>query len=212
MACSGLRPCTCTDSGFFGCWECGASRPAGPRTGRTTRQRLKCRRKTLAKRRATQAKATKLIATGKRRRLPVAQAPVAQVAQLPARGVPWPTRARGGSMPTARRVRKKLAREMGPPPRSTGASIACGSNTCSPTQFCVHPCCGGAPPACLPNPNPDGGTCPHGPCTFVGPNAACNNLANCCAAAPCTPPAPYCADKNPVGCLLQGRICLLTCA
>jgi len=88
--------------------------------------------------------------------------------------------------------------------------LACGSQTCGVSQYCVNPCCGGAAPGCINK--PDGGACPtgtHPGCTFGG--GQCAGI-DCCQFDPCTPPPPYCSDKVPVGCLLEGRSCSLTCA
>lgn len=89
--------------------------------------------------------------------------------------------------------------------------FACGSDTCSVTQYCIHPCCGGAPPPCMSM--PEGGACPigfHQGCS--SPMGACSNPQNCCEMDPCTPPPAYCADTPPQGCLLQGGDCFLLCA
>jgi hypothetical protein len=64
---------------------------------------------------------------------------------------------------------------------------ACGSITCGPGEYCVHPCCGGdAPLPCTPM--PDSGMCP------VGTHAEyCRSLsAQGCVDDPCKPPPPYC--------------------
>ena len=75
------------------------------------------------------------------------------------------------------------------PPPADGP-FACGTQTCGPTQYCIHPCCGGAPPACIEK--PEGGSCPagyHDGCSYGG----CAGV-SCCEMDPCTPPPPYCAD------------------
>jgi len=92
-----------------------------------------------------------------------------------------------------------------------GGPLACGSQTCGPTQYCVKPCCGGAPPMCVMK--PDGGTCPvgtHAGCSF--PGSQCTTPAACCEYDPCTTPPPYCSDTMPVGCFTQGRTCQMACA
>ena len=79
-----------------------------------------------------------------------------------------------------------------------GGAIACGSTTCSSTQLCVSPCCGGAQPACV---EPNGGTCPPG--THAAVTCPKFPSGEGCAADPCTPPPPYCIDdpsKLPYGC------------
>jgi len=81
----------------------------------------------------------------------------------------------------------------------------CGGQVCPSTQVCVHPCCGGAGPRCLPK--PEGGTCPAG--TTPGCQAGSDDG---CREDPCTPPPPYCADTPPVGCTLEGRNASCTCA
>lgn len=89
--------------------------------------------------------------------------------------------------------------------------LACGAVVCGNAQYCVFPCCGGAPPACFQA--PQGGTCPagsHGGC--LG-GFQCTPPAACCQFDPCVPPPPYCSDTAPVGCLTQqGRTCRLGCA
>lgn len=90
--------------------------------------------------------------------------------------------------------------------------IACGANTCSVTQFCVIPCCGGTAPACVAM--TDAGTCPvgtHAGCTFSS-GSQCSNPAACCQYDPCTPPPRYCSDTQPVGCFTPGRTCQMMCA
>jgi hypothetical protein len=91
-----------------------------------------------------------------------------------------------------------------------GGALPCGATSCGPAQYCVFPCCGGAPPACFQL--PDGSTCPagsHSGCFF---GTQCTNPATCCQPDPCTPPPPYCSDTLPIGCLLEGRSCRLACA
>ncbi|HEY2406774.1 MAG TPA: hypothetical protein VGI10_12265 [Polyangiaceae bacterium] len=89
--------------------------------------------------------------------------------------------------------------------------LTCGTTTCGPTQYCVVPCCGGAQPLCMSN--PDGGACPAG--THAGCNQpnACLGGMSCCQADPCTPPPPYCVDTKPAaGCFPpQSRTCQLVC-
>ena len=87
--------------------------------------------------------------------------------------------------------------------------FACGSTTCGATQYCVSPCCGGAAPPCIEN--PDGGACPAGyhagKCNF-GQDDGC--IQDACKAQP-----PYCVDdpsKAPVGCMKQGHGFLCVCA
>ncbi|HMR09653.1 MAG TPA: hypothetical protein PKA88_27940 [Polyangiaceae bacterium] len=93
------------------------------------------------------------------------------------------------------------------PPPADGP-FACGSETCGATQYCIQPCCGGAPPQCIDK--PEGGTCPsgfHDGCSFGG----CSGN-DCCEADPCTPPPAYCADQPEPGCSLQDRFCSMQCA
>jgi hypothetical protein len=65
--------------------------------------------------------------------------------------------------------------------------FACGAQTCSPAQFCVNPCCGGA--ACLPA---DAGVCPPG--FTYDPSMCPNMLMGGACIATCTPAPPYCVD------------------
>jgi hypothetical protein len=98
----------------------------------------------------------------------------------------------------------------GPPPAD--GPFACGSETCSPTQYCIHPCCGGAPPLC--QDKPDGGGCPRGfheGCSGGVGVGSCTGP-DCCEADPCQPPPPYCADSPESGCDPQQRDCVLLCA
>jgi hypothetical protein len=92
------------------------------------------------------------------------------------------------------------------------APTECGTQTCSAAQYCVIPCCGGAPPQCTPKPS--GGTCPpgtHAGCSFN--TGQCADPANCCQQDPCTPPPRFCSDQMPVGCsLVVGRSCTMACA
>jgi len=91
--------------------------------------------------------------------------------------------------------------------------LACGSATCTATQFCVIPCCGGAAPACFPVAG-DAGTCPagsHSGCTAPA-SYACSPSTTCCQYNPCTPPSPYCSDSQPTGCFTTGRTCRMMCA
>jgi hypothetical protein len=83
-----------------------------------------------------------------------------------------------------------------PPSVDSGDSsgpAACGTMTCGPTQFCVHPCCGasGQPLCWAPT---DAGTCPVGysPVNdFCGPGFGC-------VSDQCMPvPRPHCVDTPP---------------
>jgi hypothetical protein len=89
--------------------------------------------------------------------------------------------------------------------------FACGTETCGANQYCIHPCCGGAAPACFDK--PDGGSCPsgsHDGCN-TGSGFDCTGP-DCCEPDPCTPPPPYCADAPESNCLPQGKDCYLMCA
>ncbi len=90
--------------------------------------------------------------------------------------------------------------------------LACGASVCGPGQYCVFPCCGGAPPPCFPA--PQGGMCPAGShAGFCISGITCTPPATCCQFDPCVPPPPYCSDTAPVGCITQqGRTCHLGCA
>jgi hypothetical protein len=88
--------------------------------------------------------------------------------------------------------------------------LPCGSLTCGANQYCVQPCCGGAPPACVMK--PDGGACPPGTHPGLCSNSGqCTNPGDCCQFDPCIPPPEYCADQFPIGCYGQGRSCRMTC-
>ncbi len=89
--------------------------------------------------------------------------------------------------------------------------LTCGSDVCGGGEYCIHPCCGGAPPPCIPF--DDGGTCPAG----YTPSNQCwgqQTGTSGCQPAPCTPPPPYCAPAPPsFGCDLQSgsRDCYEAC-
>jgi hypothetical protein len=95
---------------------------------------------------------------------------------------------------------------------SNGGELACGDSVCSEEQYCVFPCCGGAPPPCFPA--PQSAMCPAG--SHVGycfGGVGCTAPNTCCQYDPCVPPPPYCSDTAPVGCITQeGRTCHLGCA
>lgn len=74
----------------------------------------------------------------------------------------------------------------------TSSPFACGKVLCQGGEICVHPCCGGAPPACTPK--PDGGTCPTG----TTEDSNCGGEPGC-RPDPCTPPLPYCSP-SPTNC------------
>ena len=84
--------------------------------------------------------------------------------------------------------------------------FACGTSTCTGDQICIHPCCGGAPPPCIPL--DDGGTCPSG--TTYSPS--CGGSGGC-VEPPCTPPPPYCtpASSNVCPWLENSRDCYEAC-
>ena len=82
----------------------------------------------------------------------------------------------------------------------------CDDQTCNTSQYCIHPCCGGAPPQCTPLPASgqcDPGT--HAGCLAPGTCSA----ASCCQEDPCVPPPPYCADQPQGTCV--NRSCQLAC-
>jgi hypothetical protein len=66
-------------------------------------------------------------------------------------------------------------------------SFACGTATCGQGQLCVHPCCGGAAPSCLPE---AGGCSPP----FVTVSSCPGTGKPGCMAPPCTPDPPFCID------------------
>ena len=90
--------------------------------------------------------------------------------------------------------------------------IECGAQICSASQYCVIPCCGGAPPQCTPKPS--GGTCPAGTHAGCAVNISqCPDPVNCCQQDACTPPPRFCSDEMPVGCaIVVGRSCMMGCA
>jgi hypothetical protein len=86
--------------------------------------------------------------------------------------------------------------------------IACGSQTCSATQYCFNDCCGGVAPPCDPAPQ-DGAPCPAG---THAESCGCrqDNLG-------CTPAPPKCVDgpTSPrAGCTLDasGRAFVCVCS
>jgi hypothetical protein len=83
------------------------------------------------------------------------------------------------------------ARDSGKPPPAD-APFACGTSTCRVDQYCVVPCCGGAPPQC--NPIEDAGdagtTCPIGFHLEYCPRLGAQG----CMEDPCKPQPPKCID------------------
>lgn len=76
-----------------------------------------------------------------------------------------------------------------------GTTTGCGTKTCTGSEICVQPCCGGAPPQCLPL--PDGGTCPSGSVACSAGRPGCYT--------PCVPPPAFCHPRTeplPGGCRL----------
>jgi hypothetical protein len=91
--------------------------------------------------------------------------------------------------------------------KDSNEPFACGATSCSGSEVCMHPCCGGAPPPC--EPLDDGGTCPDG---YVISNQCLNGNGSTmgCAPPPCKPPPPYCAPAK--DCTMnQGHDCYLLC-
>jgi hypothetical protein len=86
--------------------------------------------------------------------------------------------------------------------------FTCGNTTCGATQYCVNPCCGGAAPQCLAN--PDGGPCPQGFTAGTCPQSGQQG----CVQDACKPPPSYCidsVDKAPTGCMKLDASRSLTC-
>lgn len=80
------------------------------------------------------------------------------------------------------------------PDVDAGVPTGCGGATCAATDLCIHPCCGGAGPVCMPT--PDGGPCDTGEaCTLPDGANGCRTI--------CTPPPPYCAPVPPAGCMID---------
>ena len=69
--------------------------------------------------------------------------------------------------------------------------LACGKLICQDTEYCIHPCCGGAAPQCLPV--LDGGGCPPG--SSQGQCFGPNGLQLGCTTQ-CTPDPPFCSPKR----------------
>jgi hypothetical protein len=80
------------------------------------------------------------------------------------------------------------ASEAGPVQTDAG-SFACGTRACNPNQLCVHPCCGGAAPSCMPVPMLGG--CPS---NLVMVSACPGSGRPGCQEPPCTPDPPFCID------------------
>ena len=78
-------------------------------------------------------------------------------------------------------------------PADAGVRSECGTETCGASELCIRPCCGGAPPPCLPT---DGVPCAEGStaCTLPDGRDGCQT--------PCTPPPPYCDTDIPTGCTM----------
>jgi hypothetical protein len=72
----------------------------------------------------------------------------------------------------------------------------CGSTSCTSSQVCVHPCCGGIP-------IPDGGTCSPPPPFCVNLPTACGGTASCSCFAtdPCSAAGGGCGFTDPTGIL-----------
>jgi hypothetical protein len=68
-------------------------------------------------------------------------------------------------------------------------SFACGTTACNSSQLCVHPCCGGAAPSCMPVPSLGG--CPS---NLVMVSACPGTGRPGCQNPPCTPNPPFCID------------------
>ncbi len=101
------------------------------------------------------------------------------------------------------------ASALGCPPGSDGP-LACGSATCSASEYCVTPCCGGAYPQC--EDMPASGVCPTG----THEDTTCNNTqtGKGCRPDPCRPPPPYCTGdvtKLDYGCTPDPKTRLVTC-
>ena len=80
---------------------------------------------------------------------------------------------------------------------------ACGTKTCTTGEYCIHPCCGGLPPPCVPR--VDGGAC--GPGSHADPNCT-----EGCRSDPCTPPPVYCAKNDAcINGLTSGRDATCLC-
>ena len=87
------------------------------------------------------------------------------------------------------------------------SSVACGSsNQCAGNQYCIHPCCGGAPAQC--SPLPASGQCDPGTHSGCLPPGQCS-AAQCCQEDPCTPADPYCAAQPQGNC--TGHDCAMIC-
>jgi hypothetical protein len=90
-------------------------------------------------------------------------------------------------------------------PGSDGGSgdtgtAACGTAGCGPDMVCVHPCCGGAPPACTAAGKD--GACPSGS-MLVDPGQCafgCDAVACCQPTGPCEAPDPYCVAAGELVC------------
>jgi hypothetical protein len=69
-----------------------------------------------------------------------------------------------------------------------GGAAPCGTQSCTSSEVCIHPGCGGGNAIC--DPLPDGGQCPSG-WTQSFCSAPASRLG--CVPPPCTVPAPFCA-------------------
>ena len=93
--------------------------------------------------------------------------------------------------------------------------FACGSTTCRADQYCVNPCCGGAPPRPACTPLLENGECPpgvqKGPCFEFGGADGCYGGT----VSPRTPPPPYCVDQpddvKDVGCRPHKETHFMSC-
>lgn len=71
----------------------------------------------------------------------------------------------------------------------SGGTAACGDTSCTSSEVCVRPGCGGGTPVC--DPVLDGGQCPSG---WTESLCGGTPTRTGCVPPPCTPPAPFCAS------------------
>jgi len=79
------------------------------------------------------------------------------------------------------------------------SGVVCGDGTCTATEVCIEPCCGGPAPGCYAMPT--SGECQAGD-TEVDPSSCGGDCGGerCCQMGPCTPDPPFCVEESSLVC------------